>query len=386
MALPRPRWLCWPFWLPLLVATAIIATAPFMGLLRDAIFTAFPRKALGGVAVALGAVLGVLMLAAIWRIRQQRVWRYAGLLLVGGLLYVQVFGMSRGVAEVDVVERIHIVEYGTLAWLIERGLRRREGIDRRQLIALPLLWTALAGTLDESAQLFFLLRIGDIRDVGLNTFAGVCGLLFAWVFQPPAGIPWRVPGGTARILRATAISLFVAGLFFYHGHLGYLIADPEVGTFRSYWSAADLPAAGEKRRLRWRHAPPSNEPWRRKDLFVDEAARQTTYRNERNQAGDLRAAWLANRILEKYYAPFLELDTFRSFGSNRWLPEHRVELERRFATLPPIDPARYRSPVLAGHLVAWPKGAFLAVWLSLVALAAFFGWSRSGLNSRRRPG
>ena len=72
----------------------------------------------------------------------------------------------------------------------------------------------------------------------------------------------------------------------------------------------------------------------------------------------------ANRILEKYYAPFLDLESFRGSGVHRYPPEVRQELE---AQAPRRDPERYVSPVLEHRIRPWPsKPLFFAVLIPFV--------------------
>jgi hypothetical protein len=241
---------------------------------------------------------------------------------------------------------------------------------------LPLLATLLAGVLDESAQRLFLLRVGDWRDVLLNLFAAVCGLLFAWIFEPPTGLPWSRRGGGARIAFALALALFAVGAFLVYAHLGFEIDDPETGRFRSSYPADELPRVAGRRAAEWESDPPIGlKPWDLKDPFLDEAARQLNYRNDRYQAGDWPAARQANRILELFYPPFLGAASSVSLGVNRWPAEVRAEVETKAAGQ---HAASLVSPVLRGHLLPWPRGLFFAGWLGAAGLVAALGfWLRA---------
>ena len=363
----------------LLLGGGIVASSPVMGQLRDFFFAAFPGYALRYIAMFLGAVAGALFLVALWRIREHRLLRYGGLLLVGGLLWLQVAGLARGMAQVDVVERFHVLEYGTLAALVYRGLRQRPTkAGWPELLLLPICAATLAGVLDESAQRFFQLRVADFHDVGLNAFAALVGVLFAALLAPPPDrAPWRQ--GWPRVVRALALTLLGLGLFAMAAHFGYEIVDPELGRFRSFHSAEELQAAAIDRATRWAKKPPDGlDPWARKDLFLDEAARYTTYRNGGldPKIHDYAAAWRANQILEKYYGPFLDVEGFRRTGKNRWPAEVLAEVQAKAGR--PL-PATFESPVLRDHLVLIPKLPFLAGLLAVVGLL----WALAAALARR---
>ncbi len=367
----------------LLLAGAIVATAPMMGQLRDVVFRAFPGQALRHIAVLLAAVAASLFLLALWRIREHRLLRYGGLLGVFALLWLQVVGFARGIAQVDVVERIHVLEYGTLAALVYAGLRRRRPAPGwLELASLPIFAATLGGVLDESAQRFFQLRVADFRDVGLNAFAALVGVLFAALLAPP----WqRAPAfsGAPRVLRACAATIAALGLFAVYAHFGYQIADKELGRFRSFYDAAGLAEAAADRAERWAQDPPDGgEPWARKDLFLDEAARHASYRNTGLEIGHFAEALRANQLLEKYYAPFLDVEGFRGSGVHRWRPDTIAEVAAKAGK--PLA-ASWESPVLREHLVLLPKLPFLAA-VAVLCLLLLVAADRLGNPPRRSRG
>lgn len=356
------------------LAGTIVATAPVMGQMRDLFFHAFPGQALRNIALALGAVAAALFLLAVWRIREHRLWRYGGLLVVFALLWLQVAGFARGIAQVDVVERIHVLEYGSLAALVYAGLRRRRPAPGwLELAALPICAATLAGVLDESAQRFFQLRVADFHDVGLNAFAALVGVLFAALLAPP----WqRAPpfSGAPRVLRALAATLLGLGLFAMAAHFGHEIADPSLGRFRSFHDTDGLRRAAAERARRWAAEPPDGgAPWARKDLYLEEATRHTTFRNSGLDAGNLAEALRANQVLEKYYAPFLDVEGYRGARTHRWPPELIADLTARAGK--PL-PASWESPVLRPHLVLVPKFPFLA---GLLAACLLLLWAADHL-------
>ncbi len=357
----------------ILVAT-IVVSAPFMGVIRDLLFDRFEAAAVRYLAFALLALAAAVFLYAVTRIRRHRLLRYAGLAFAAFLLWLQETVLSAGISEpglaarVSVAEKIHLVEYGLLAFLLYRAFLRYLGRSSDlSILLLPLLWLTTAGVLEESMQWLVETRLGEIRDVFLNVYAGVCGWLFSLALDPPESFAWRLDGnGRRRVADAAALATLALGLFFGFAHLGFEHFDPEIGSFRSWHSLEQLRLAATDRALRWQRDPPTElSPWRREDFYLTEAGWQATHRNERYRAGDLYLAAQANRILEKYYAPFLDLESFRGSGRHRYPPEVRQDLENR---APRHDPERYLSPVLIDRLYPWPSKRLLLAGLFPVVL------------------
>lgn len=332
------------------LSVTILGVAPFMGGLRDALFEAVPNavEILGGLLAALGLAL---IAWVAWKVARQpaRLRRRGVLLLVGvlALLWVQVQGFSIGIPSSDVVEKVHILEYGLLAFLLYRATRLRGGAADVATLLVPVLGAALVGLGDESVQGYFQVRVGDVRDVVLDVLAGLTGLLFALAVDPPA--KWSPTPRRRR--RAAAVLLFaaLAGFVAFVGrfHVGHEIHDPEIGRFVSWFSAEELERLRADRARRWAADPPTElRPLAPEDYYLTEAARHAQHRNERLEAGDENAATQANRILERYYAPFLELESFRGSGRHRWPEEMRRRLEAKYPPAPEI----YVSPVLQDRL------------------------------------
>ena len=89
---------------------------------------------------------------------------------------------SSGLPDVDVVERVHFIEYGLLTWLFYRAWRANGDLS---MFILPVLAGVLVGTLDEWLQWFIPVRVGEARNVLLNLVAIACGLLFGAALEPP---------------------------------------------------------------------------------------------------------------------------------------------------------------------------------------------------------
>ncbi|MEM9554005.1 MAG: VanZ family protein [Acidobacteriota bacterium] len=377
-------------YLPAIVLSLVIlAIAPFMSLLRDVLFARFGQGVIPALTVGVVAACLASLAAAVWSIRTRRLLRWGGLMVVAVALWLQVAGLSTGLPQVDAVEKIHIVEYGLLAVLLYRaalaGWRRspHDGEAGPSLLVLPFLGVVLVGTLDELTQWFFQLRVGEMRDVLLNLAAGSNGLLASLCVWPPRRLRARpCRAERVRMLLTAALVVLVVGVFVDRAHLGHAIDDPEVGRFVSFHAPDELQAAAVDRAWRWAAAPPQElRAWAREDLFLTEAAFHVQHRNERKRAGDAYMAWQANRILERWYGPFLDLESFRGSGRHRWWPDGRDKIEQSVfgAETPPPPPSVYRSPVLVGRVWLLPRTPFrVAVGLLALTLAA------AGLVAARR--
>lgn len=363
---------------PFLLTLTIAITAPLMGRIRDLLFDALGSSAVRGLAISLAATLAALLIFGVSRIRHRRLPRYALLVLVVILLWLQTQGFSLGIPQSDVAEKIHIVEYGLLAFLLYRGFRPTG--DPR-LALLPLLWILVAGTLDEGVQWYVPGRLGEIRDVWINFFAGLSGLLFALALAPPARFAWRLSLAARKtVARTAALALLAVGLFFYVAHLGHEIEDPEIGRFRSWFTVDELHQISVQRARSWTAEPPTElAVWAHEDYFLTEAAWHTNHRNASYEHGLWFLAWQANRILEKYYDPFLDLRSFQDGSQHRYPPKVRQELEAKARDQG--DPTTYLSPVLVKRIYPWPsKKLFLAVLLAMVLLVGSFS------ELQREPG
>jgi hypothetical protein len=205
----------------------------------------------------------------------------------------------------------------------------------------------------------------------LNLWAGAVGLLFGLALAPPPDL-LRPSGAAARRLAAGlgAAAVLLGALFFDLAHLGHEIRDPRAGVFLSWHSPEELAQAAEERARRWAAGgiPPAR-PLALEDRFWSEGGWHVNVRNPAVTAGDLRLAWRENRILERWYGPFVSLP------GHRWPPAQKQAIR---AELRARDPAalrpspEYRSPALAGRVVVWPPRALL--WAVAAAVVGGLGW------------
>jgi hypothetical protein len=292
--------------------------------------TAIPAAVVGGV--------------ALWRIRDRYLLRYS----------LAVLGIGLGAAyilrtDLSFAEAFHFAEYGLLAILFYRVWT---DLDDWAIVALPLVAGALVGTLDEWVQWFIPIRAGEMRDVVINVVATSGGLLLATAIDTPRRLRFALER-RSRVLIAqwAAITMVAFALFFYCVHVGYDIHDPEIGSFRSNFTATELASAAQDRAARWRQEPPSELRllWR-EDHYLTEALWHVQQRDLAWEAGDVSTAWRENRMLEKYFAPVLETTTYADPAGHRWPAAQRADAAARLGdAIRPRVTLDYIVP-----LYAWP--------------------------------
>lgn len=363
----------------LLIAAFHLSAAPFLGQVRNWLLESFGRDFLRFLAVGLALVLATVVGAGLWRIRSGRRWRYGALLLVVALVVLQTVGGGTGVAQVDLVEKVHFVQYGLLAAALYWALAPRRDLS---VLFLALLGTIAVGTLDELVQWWSPLRVGELKDIGLNAYAGLCGLLVAAAFLPLE--PFR--GGFEKnhgrqTARAAALVLVLLTGFYQAAHVGYEIQNPEVGRFRSWFSEPRLHELATERAVEWQGGASQQSLRSGEDRYRTEAGWHVSHRNASLDAGQPRTAWIENRILETYYDPFLDLQSSSGGGSHRWSPAQRAEAAARVsaAASSPGPAPGYVSPVLRSRIHPRPRAAelWLGVALPLLALS-WLGWRPRG--------
>lgn len=323
---------------------AVVLSAPFVQQLFTSVSTRWPEES-RPLGIAVSAVPAALVLVVGFRrIRDRRPLRYALAALGAGLGVAYIL-----FAELTFTEAFHFVEYGILAILFYRVW---PGADDWSIVALPLLAGATIGSIDEWFQWFIPIRAGEARDVLINVVATACGLLVAVAADMPARIRLALDRRSRRVVTTAAAAALVAfGLFFQTVHVGYDVHDPEIGSFRSHYSAAELADAARDRAARWRSAPPvvQRRLWR-EDHYLTEALWHVQRRNGAWASGDAVTAWRENRILETFYAPVLETPTYADPAGHRWTAAQRADAAARVGGA--LQP--YASDAYAYPLYTWP--------------------------------
>lgn len=352
-----------------MVSAALVLSAPFIGFVRSWIRATFP----GQFARIIGGLLGVAALlalgAAAARIGRRRLPRYIA--IVAALIFAAWYSLSHatGVPEVDAVQRFHFVEYGAIAFLFYRAWRP---LDDPAIFILPVLAGLIVGTADEWLQWFIPNRIGEMDDIFLNGIAIGCGLLFSLGADPPSAFSPALRAGSLKRIGRMAAALVIALTAFFHAvHLGYDVADDEVGLFKSRYSKPTLEAIAAQKLEQWRTHPPPLVLRRvsREDQYMTEGATHVQERNEQFAADDVAAAWRENRILEKYYAPVLDTPSYLSATGHRWSADQRNDAASRVAG---FAPAPYVSAANPYPIYAWSRtllwGTALAIAISILTL------------------
>jgi VanZ family protein len=280
---------------------------------------------------------------------------------VGGALYS---ALAASDPRVYLVEGAHFAEYGILAVLAflaaeDRTLLARGAHTLGLVIAVALV--------DETIQWVLASRFAEVRDVALNVAAGVLGTGYAVILL---GGPGRVEGKLRpvrpELLHLAAMGALLVpatGAFLYLVHSGHRIEWDEV-EFVSRYSTSELDRTAKDRRNRWASmsieeqqslVSPDRSLWAVADFYVDEARRHIDARNHAANQGALQAATGENRILERWYEPYLVASNSR-----------REDL--------PLTPAGVYISRVPAHLWPWLSGR--RVWAAvIVAEAALIGFA-----------
>jgi VanZ family protein len=338
----------------------MVLSGPFVGELNTSLQNAFPGQHLRIIATVVVAPALVALGAAVARIRELRLLRYGALVVAVALAVTYV-----AVMQPIYTEQFHLTEYGVLAFLFYRVWRYRADVTT---FVLPVVAALVAGIADEWFQWFIPSRVGELKDVGLNSIGILAGLLFAAALFPPVRLRAFANDRSRRLL-ATGVALLILALavFLQSAHLGYEIDDPSIGRFRSRYTASVLMDVASERSARWAAGPPGASPRiSREDHYLSEAVFHVQRRNEAAGDGDWRSAWHENLILEKFYAPVLLLAS----PAYRWPPEQRASVAAMAAATPADAAVAYSSDAVPFPLYAWDRRLFWGVIVALLAAIA----------------
>lgn len=332
---------------------AVILGAPYIGQIRGRVQEALPGQYRTIVAtIVIGAAIAALI-AAVARIRERRLLRYASLAAAFLIAIAYARATRTGNADQDLVEQFHFVEYGLVTYLFYRVWRRRG--DRASL-ALPLCAGLVVGIADEWFQWFIPSRVGELHDVFINAVAVGCGVLFS-VGVHPLRRAAASANETRLIAAGVAAVVLAAAVFLDSVHVGHVIMDPRVGSFRSQFDTQALTVAAADRAARWRTEPPaSTNGIAREDHYLTEGQWHVQRRNEAAGGTDGWRAWHENMILETFFAPVLEL-------GSRWSEEARAQAEMQ--ALP--DGASYVSNAEPYPIYAMNKWVYWSVTMGFLA-------------------
>ncbi|MEW5982276.1 MAG: VanZ family protein [Acidobacteriota bacterium] len=351
----------------LVVSTGLVLSAPFVGVVRGEIRKAFPEQFSLIINGMVGAALLAAVLVGLSRIREHRMTRYAAMAMafVTGATFAGLTGSPD--PAVRAVEHFHFVQFGIITLLFYRTWRDRADCAA---LAMPIMAAFIVGIAEEAFQWFIPARVGELRDVWLNGVAIGCGLLFAAGIEPPVPftVGWR-PGSRRLASRLLAAAVLTLAAFIHTVHLGQEIHDPEIGVFDTRFSAERLAALSAERTEQWKTDPPETRPPRlsREDQYMTEGLQHVQARNTAWDAGDAKAAWRENLILERYFQPVLDTPSYVSPTGHRWGPDHRADASERakdtvgqpFTSAAYPYPLFYWSPRLLWVVALLAAGALL---------------------------
>lgn len=320
-------------------AAAIIASAPVVQQAFTAATGVFPSIGLAATALP----VGVAVLLAGVRVRERRRLRFTALASSVGAGAACI-----AAGALTAAESFHFVEYGLLACLVYLALRPA---DDGSILLLPLFAGTATGAVDEWFQWFVPIRAGELRDILLDAAASLCGVLFAISLSPPPQVTLRLRRkGALRVVLAAAATVALLAAFAVTVHVGHEVRDPDIGMFVSRYTAVQLETLSRDRIHRWRTAPPVTiRRFGREDQFLSEGLWHVQRRNTAWEMNDLALAWRENLILEKYFAPVLDVATYASPAVQRWPAAQRAEAASR----PGVD----RHPI-ADREYRWPLYVF----------------------------
>lgn len=365
------------------VSAAVVLSAPFLGQARAYLRAAFPGQFATIVGAAVALAVAAVLAAALVRIRHARAVRYAVILAAVSAAIAYALATRSGIPEVDVVERVHFIEYGAIAFLFYLAFRP---LGDPAIFVLPVLAALTVGTLDEWLQWFIPNRVGEARDVFLNLVAIVCGLAFGAALDPPPGFTrrWHRRSRRAAAAAASGFILVFAG-FVNAVHLGHLLREPDVA-FESRYTADELGRLASDRAARWRAEPPLVlKRLSREDQYLDEGLWHVRERNRRWAAADYDVAFLENEILERYFAPVLDTPSYATPEPSRWPATQKADARRRARPRNDFISEAAPYPILVG----WGAGnwKFWSLTAVLVAANLRLGWRRlADSGGRLAPG
>lgn len=347
---------------PILLALWIVGSAPFLGRLTRWIQEEVDRSLL--VIVPTILFWGAAAAFVVWIVRSSRRLRWSNYAaLAAGALWavVQATALARGRPEESALERMHLVLYGLVALLLYRAFLQ----GGRSAIAAAFsaaVLASLVGIADEFVQWLVWVRAGDFYDCLLNSSAAGCGVVFGVGLF---GFDTRAPDpAERRTIAALWIGLVAASAGLVDlTNLGHRIVDPELGSFRSYYSAERLERLNESRRGRWATEQPPMvlQPWHIEDHFLSEAAWHVQTRNEAFDAEDWATAAAEEAILNRYYPAVVEEVRIPEGDLRHAFPPDRVQRLQQEGAVPVPT---YTSPAGGNRIWIWPR--YLA-WLLAAA-------------------
>ncbi len=303
LSIRTKRFLLW--FAAALWTVVIFLTLPYAPVWRDWIENNLPKDSiLIAVVVILVVVFAVTLMRMIHRKATLRDYVFLGIIIIG-----YAYSLSR--IEI-VVEQVHFVEYGLLAYLIISALRVDWRDSGQYLNALLLI--TLVGVADEYIQGVLVNRVGELHDIYLNILSGALALVWFRFCVKPSESRSNWPMVFAFALPVAGLIILGIGIFNSRiSEFGYYIKDPEIGNFYSrlpeeklkgkltgseYFKAEILP--------KLHHSSYSELLNTVKRSMYSEVLVHIFCRDKRLERGDYYTAIRENQILEKYFLDFID--------------------------------------------------------------------------------
>ncbi|MFB0518714.1 MAG: VanZ family protein [Acidobacteriota bacterium] len=308
----------------LFFALGIIFSSPYIGMLRDYLSSSFGDYFNLFIYILLGTAFIAVALFLSVHIKTERLKRY----LAAGAVVLSLLLVRRALISPDsrvaLIELIHLAEYGILSLLIFYALKGR--LSKWLACCWSLMLTTTVGMCDEGLQWLLSSRVGELRDLAIDSSGGLIGQLFLLLVIYPSGVMYRVSlRHTRSFYLGLALFILLGGMFINQVQRGYWIEDSTVGRFKSRFTSSRLHQLQERRLRLWSRNPlllreissSDREPlWRVEDFYLTEARCHTRWRNQYKAEGDLYRASKENLILTKWYQPYISL-THQQWESKR---------------------------------------------------------------------
>ena len=206
-------------WLQVFLCSVLIfITIPYTPLIWKTLSAAQKSQVIIGI-YFLALLLGISILIYLLFLKKERsIFPYFWF-LIAVLLYVQSFSILNEFP----VEKVHLIEYGILGFLVFKALKNN--LKNLNVYIWSLLLIFYVGIFDETIQWLIPNRIGDIIDVWLNTKSGVLSLLLIGLVIRPRDIEYKVSlTNLEKIYIPISLAIAATGVFINLVHdFGYKI-------------------------------------------------------------------------------------------------------------------------------------------------------------------
>jgi VanZ family protein len=392
---PKRRFLDW-LWVAL-CTLSIFLIVPLARTIQKFVSARWGRPFFGYAVLAVTALAFIILICGlVFRLRIRTPSNYFWLAAVAALYVYFTLQLWRAPEEA-----VHFLEYGLLGYFLFRALSL--SIRDTSIYPTAFLIASLIGIFDEILQWIMPGRYWDFRDAGLNALAAGLFQVALWKGIKPRVISEKIRReGIRRISLLLGVNILLLGLCASNTPrrvaaytkglpwLAFLVkeepmyeftwkhVDPEIGTFYSRLSMAELEKEDTERYGHWGTIL---RDWKGKDyaLFLREhhallhpfvyEMRIHIFRrdsrtwaavkakDEKSRREALFVAYKENMILERYFGRTLTESTYR------WAKKKKAEVAAS------VDAAKsYRSPVSAGpfHLKETTLWLGIAVFLGVL--------------------